>query len=75
MGNLKQTELQRLKNRGKRKESLRIGREKIEQEDKTKEKVVRNRNHEKQHLATLKRLKRGDENELERKLRLEKVVS
>ena len=43
MGNLKQTELQRLKNRGKRKESLRIGREKIEQEDKTKEKVVRNR--------------------------------
>ena len=31
--------------------------------------------HEKQHLATLKRLKRGDENELERKLRLEKVVA
>ena len=31
--------------------------------------------HEKQHLATLKRLKRGDENELERKLRLEKVVT
>ena len=30
---------------------------------------------EKQHLATLKRLKRGDENELERKLRLEKVVA
>ena len=27
--------------------------------------------HEKQHLATLKILKRGDENELERKLRLE----
>ena len=31
--------------------------------------------HEKQCLATLKRLKRGDENELERKLRLEKVVA
>ena len=31
--------------------------------------------HEKQHLDTLKRLKRGDENELERKLRLEKVVT
>ena len=31
--------------------------------------------HEKQRLATFKRLKRGDENELERKLRLEKVVS
>ena len=30
---------------------------------------------EKQRLATLKRLKRGDENELERKLRLEKVVA
>ena len=32
-------------------------------------------NHEKQRLATLKRLKRGDENELERKLRLEKMVA
>ena len=31
-------------------------------------------NHKKQHLATLKRLKRGDDNELERNLRLEKVV-
>ena len=31
--------------------------------------------HKKQRLATLKRLKRSDENELERKLRLEKVVS
>ena len=31
--------------------------------------------HQKQHLAILKRLKRGDENELERKLRLEKVVA
>ena len=28
-------------------------------------------NHEKQHMDTLTRLKRGDENELKRKLRLE----
>ena len=32
-------------------------------------------NHKKQRLATLKRLKRGDDNELERNLRLEKVVN
>ena len=32
-------------------------------------------NHEKQCLATLKRLKRGDDNELERNLGLEKVVA
>ena len=32
-------------------------------------------NHEKQCLATLKRLKRGDNNELKRNLRLEKVVA
>ena len=31
--------------------------------------------HQKQSLATLKRLKRGDKNELERKLRLEMVVA
>ena len=31
--------------------------------------------HEKQRLATLKRLKQGDENKLERKLGLEKVVA
>ena len=31
--------------------------------------------HKKQRLATIKRLKRGDANELERKLRLEKVVA
>ena len=31
--------------------------------------------HEKQCLATLKRLKQGDENELERKIRPEKVVA
>ena len=32
-------------------------------------------NHEKQHLTTLIRLKRGDDNELERNLRLEEVVA
>ena len=32
-------------------------------------------NHEKQRLATLKILKRGDDNELKRNLRLEKVVT
>ena len=32
-------------------------------------------NHEKQRLTTLKRLKRGDDNELKRNLRLEKVVA
>ena len=58
MGNLKQTELQRLKTEEER---LRIRRE--------------NKNHKKQRLATLKRLKRGDDNELERSLRLEKVVA
>ena len=61
MRNLKQTELRILK---QRKERLRIRceNEKIE-------------NHEKQPLATLKRLKRGDDNELKRNLRLEKVVA
>ena len=33
------------------------------------------RTKKKLHLATLKRVKRGDENELERNLRLEKVVA
>ena len=32
-------------------------------------------NHKKRRLATLKRMKRGDENELERKLRMEKMVA
>ena len=47
-----------------RKERLRIRCEKKKSE-----------NHEKQHLATLKRLKQGDDNELERSLRLEKAVA
>ena len=49
MRNLKQTELQRLKNRGKKGWGLRIRRE--------NEKIE---NHEKQRLATLKILKRGE---------------
>ena len=32
-------------------------------------------NHEKQHLATLKRLKRDDDNELMRNIRLENIVA
>ena len=47
-----------------RKKRLRIRREKKKTE-----------NHEKQRLATHKRFKRDDENELERNLRLEKVVA
>ena len=58
MGNLKQTELKRLKT-----------------EERKAEDTKRNKNHKKQCLATLKRLKRGDDNELERSLRLEKVVA
>ena len=36
---------------------------------------VKIENYEKQHLATLKRLKRDDDNELKRNLRLQKVVT
>ena len=61
MRNVKQTELQRLE---QIKERLRIRHE--------TEKIE---NHKKQRLATLKRLKRGDDNELKRNLRLEKVVA
>ena len=64
-----------------RKEWLSIGREKDRARRITK-KYKRKRkgsseteDYYKQRLATLKRLKRGDENELERKLRLEKVVA
>ena len=59
--NLKQAELQKSKNLGKKGW--------IRPENKKTE------NHERQRLATLKRLKRGDDNEFERNLRLEKVVS
>ena len=53
----------------------------IEQEEELKKLQEENKmsseteDHEKQCLATLKLLNRGDENELERKLRLEKVVT
>ena len=59
--NLKQTELQKSKNKGKKGW--------IRPENKKTE------NHKRQCLATLKILKRGDDNEFERNLRLEKVVS
>ena len=63
------------------KERLRIGHEKDRarritqklQEEKKRSSATED--HEKQRLATLKRLKRCDDNELERKLRLEKVVA
>ena len=60
-----------------RKERLRIRRErrrtkKLQEKRKGSSKTE---DHEKQCLATLKRLKCCDENELERKLRLEKVVA
>ena len=43
---------------------------KIEQEgEEGKNRSAKTEDHEKQRLATLKRLKGGDENELERKLR------
>ena len=38
-------------------------------------KMRKQKTNKKQRLATLKRVKRGDDNELERNLRLEKVVS
>ena len=74
MRNLKQTEEQR-------KERLRIRHEKNRARRRTKQlqeekkRSSATEDHEKQRLATLKRLKRGDENELERKLRLENVVA
>ena len=54
-------------------ERMRIGREKDRY--KRNRKSSETEDHEKQRLATLKRLKQGDENELERKLKLEKVVT
>ena len=36
---------------------------------------LKTEDHEKQHLATLKILKQSDENELERKLKLDEVVA
>ena len=61
MRNLKQTELQRLE---ERKERPRIRREHTKTE-----------NHKKQRPATLKRLKRGNDNELERNLKLESIAN
>ena len=60
-----------------RKERLRIRREKdrVRRRTKGKKRSSEPDDHEKQSLATLKRLKRSDENELESKLRLEKMVA
>ena len=63
------------------KERLRIGREKdrarriTQKLQEENERLSETEDHENQCLATLKRLKRCDDNELERKLRLEKVVA
>ena len=60
---------------------MRIGREKdrtrriAKKLQEEKKRSSETGDHEKQRLAALKRLKRGDENDLERKLRLEKVVT
>ena len=62
MRNLKANRASETAEQGK--ETLRIRRE--------NEKIE---NHEKKHLATLKRLMRVDDNELKRNLRLEKVVA
>ena len=63
------------------KERLRIGCEKdrarriTQKLQEEKKRSSETEDHEKQHLATLKTMKRGDDNELERKLRLEKMVA
>ena len=64
-----------------RKERLRIGLEKdrtrrlTKKLQEEKKRSSETEDHEKQLLATPKRLKQGDENESERRLRLEKVVT
>ena len=64
-----------------RKESLRKGREsdrarrRKKKTQEGKKRSSQTENHEKQCLATLKILKQGDDNELERNLRLEKAVA
>ena len=73
--------MRNLESEEQRKERLRMGRKKDRarritkklQED--KKRPSETEDHEKHCLATLKRLKRGYENELKRKLRLEKVVA
>ena len=50
-------------------------RRRIKKIQEEKKRSPQTEDHKKQCLATLKRLKRGDENELDRKLRLEKVVT
>ena len=57
--------LERLRNRREKNRARR----RTKKNTRGKEKVVRNKDHEKQRLATPKRLKQGDEKELESKLR------
>ena len=57
----------------KKKHSLRNGKLKVNRASVTEE--SENKNNKKQGLAMIKRLKRGDDNKLERNLRLEKVVA
>ena len=79
MRNLKQTGASETKEQ--RKERLRIrhkkdrARRRTKKVQEEKKRSSETEDHEKQCLATLKRLKRGDKNELARKLRLEKVVA
>ena len=69
MRNLKLTELQRLKNRGK-KVRIRLEKDRARRRTKGKKRSPDTDDYEKQRLATLKRLKRGEVD-----LRLEKVVA
>ena len=69
MRNLKQTELQRLKNKerqriGRKKDRARRITQKLQEE---KKRSSETEDHEKQCLATLNRMNRGDDNELEKK--------
>ena len=57
----------------KKKRSLRNGKLKVNRAAMAE--ASENKNNKKQRLAILKRLKRGDENKLERSLTLEKVVA
>ena len=68
------------KKRSLRNEKLKANRASGTEEQRKERLVIRRENkktenHKKQHLATLKRLNRVDDNELEKNLRLEKVVA
>ena len=79
MGNSRQTELLKKERLtiGYEKDRMRKRQNKKDNQNITrgKERSSESEDREKQRLAILKILKRGDENEFERKLRLEKVVT